>query len=206
MSEAGLIMYHHDRACSHCIRNCSARQTLCDAEGTSGTPIRRRVTNQVPDRLGIVAFSQEQPLGVGQGDRHSHGAAIHLQDFAPSVEIKQIRPHFGGQLHHRHFRLPNLADGKSMSTPPGATVRPRQVAPTLPGSCFVPHCGSAVDSFRERESCGGSAQETGIVLQGYGRDQILFQGHQRNSPWPITNSRVSNECLLPRDLTTEMQR
>ena len=57
MSKAGLIMHHHDRACPHRIRDCRARQTLCDTEGTSRTPISRRMTKQIPDRLGIVTFS-----------------------------------------------------------------------------------------------------------------------------------------------------
>ena len=45
----------------------------------------------------------------------------------------------------------------------------------------VLNCGSAVDSFSDRESCGGPAQQTGVALKRQRRDQILFQGDQRDS-------------------------
>ncbi len=67
--------------------------------------------NQPPDRLRIVTFSQYLALGVGQCDRHSHGAAIGRQNLPPSVEIKQFGPHAGRQFDAATF----IAQAVSMS-------------------------------------------------------------------------------------------
>jgi hypothetical protein len=103
VSQAGLIVYRRDRAGSHRIRNCGARQTLRDAEGTCSAPIRGSAADQAPNRLGIVAFSEEKPPSVGQGDRDSHGSAISLENFAPGFPIEQILSHCGGQFQNAVF-------------------------------------------------------------------------------------------------------
>src|ERR1700730_9774034 len=103
-------------------------------------------------------------------------------EFRPKRQNQANRPAIGATAPYCRFHLPSRYGRGRASEPPGADARLRQRVQTLLRSLFVLGCGSAVYSLRERESCGGPAQETGVTLQRQCGDQILFQGNQRDSP------------------------
>src|SRR5450755_1090436 len=98
MREASLVPYSHHPACPQCLRNRSTRNTLAYAEGAS-RPIMCVLMNQSPHRLRIVTLSQYVPIRIGECDGHAHGSTVGGQNFGPGVQIEQLGPQTGRQLH-----------------------------------------------------------------------------------------------------------
>src|ERR1035438_4019290 len=98
MREASLVPYSHHTACPHGLRNRVTRNRIGDAKRAS-RPIMCSVMNQTPHRLRIVTFSQYVPIPIGECDGHSHGSAVCGQNFGPGVQIKQLGPQTGRELH-----------------------------------------------------------------------------------------------------------